>query len=301
MTRKRTRRPEGECVIPPAIPDTALPDLVLNRDLDSETFIRRYVEREGKEEVTHAEKMKTEQALGQKYDAWDVRTTTGRWWVITTPTNLYSQELFPSLDYAISLHVGLTARVMSRSRPGVEPMEAAQLAAAWRKWQQAGGALDEAEEPEDFQAVGMRCRESYIAMVRKLGTPDLVQAGAESPKRSDVPAWADLIANHVARGGSAEYVRAYLKAIAKSGWGLVNWLTHASGATKADAILALDATQHTLATFGTAVFRHLHGIPDRCPICGSYQIGLRGKPDSDGSDAVAGCRACGWMEPTLTP
>ena len=25
----------------------------------------------------------------------------GRWWVITGPTNLYSQELFPSLDYTV--------------------------------------------------------------------------------------------------------------------------------------------------------------------------------------------------------
>jgi len=242
MPRKGTRPVKGECVIPPAIPDTALPDLILKHDLDSEASIRRYVEWQGKEEVTHAERIRTEYALGQKYDAWDVRTTKGRWWVITTPTNLYSQELFPSLDYTISFHVGVTARMMSRSRPGVEPMEAAQLPAAWRKWQQAGEALDEAEEPEDFQAVGMRCRESLIAMVRKLGTPEMVRAGAEPPKRSDVPGWADLIANHVARGGSAKYVRGYMKAVAKSGWDVVNWLTHASGATKADAVLALEAT-----------------------------------------------------------
>src|SRR2546426_1113268 len=236
MRSKRTRPVEGECVIPPAIPDTALPDLVLERDLDSEAAIRSYVEHEGHEQVTHAERIRTEYALGRKYDAWDVRTTKGRWWVITSPTNLYSQELFPSLDYTISFHVGVTARMMSRSRPGVEPMEAALLPAAWRKWQQAGEALDEAEEPEDFQAVGMRCRESLIAMVRKLGRPEMVRAGVEPPKRSDVSACADLIANHVARGDSAKYVRGYMKAGAKSAWGLVNWLTHASGATKADAV-----------------------------------------------------------------
>jgi hypothetical protein len=299
MRRRRTRSVKGECVIPPVIPDTALPDLIVKRDLDAEASIRRYVEWQGKEQVTHAERIRTEYALGQKYDAWDVRTTKGRWWVITTPTNLYSQELFPSLDYTISFHVGVTARVMSRSRPGVEPMEAALLPAAWRKWQQANEALDEAEEPEDFQAVGMRCRESLIAMMHKLGTPEMVRAGDDPPKRSDVPGWADLIANHVARGGSAKYVRGYMKAVAKSGWDVVNWLTHASGATKADAVLALEATQHLLATFGTAVFRHAHGIPDRCPNCGSYQIGLRrSNPDRDDSDAVAGCRACDWMEPT---
>jgi len=129
----------------------------------------------------------------------------------------------------------------------------------------------------------------------------MVQAGGEPPKRSDVPGWADLIANHVARGSSAEYVRCYLKAIAKSGWGLVNWLTHTSGATKADAVLALEATQHSLATFGTAILRHEHGLPDRCPSCGSYQIGLWGKADSDGSDSVPACHACGWRERPTNP
>ncbi len=147
---KRTKRPVGDCTIPPAIPDTALPSLLFKRDMDAETLVRRYVEREGKEEVTHAERVTTEYALGRKLEAWDVRTTKGRWWVITSPTNLYSQELFPSLDYTISFHVGVTARMMSQSRPDVEPMEEALLVAAWRKWQQAGEALDEAEEAENF-------------------------------------------------------------------------------------------------------------------------------------------------------
>lgn len=294
---RKSKKPVGACTIPPAIPDTALPDLILKRDRDGEAAIRRYVERQGKEEVTHAERMTTEYALGRKYDAWDVRTTKGRWWVITSPTNLYSQELFPSLDYTISFHVGVTARLMSRSRPGVEPMEAALLAAAWRRWQQAGEALDEAEEAEDFQSVGMRCRESLIAMVKALATPEMVPPGAVTPKRSDVPAWTDLIANRVAHGSSVEYVRHYLKTISKSGWQLATWVTHASNATRADAILALEATQHALAMFGTAVLRHAHGIPDRCPSCGSYQIGVRGQPDGDGSEAVPTCRSCGWARP----
>jgi hypothetical protein len=297
MSKRRKRRPVGECTIPPAIPDTALPDPVLNRDLEAEAAIRRYVEWQGKEEVNHAEHITTECALGRKYEAWDVRTTKGRWWVIASPTNLYSQELFPSLDYAISFHVGVTARMMSMSRPGVELMEEMLLRAAWRKWQQAAEALDEAEEPEDFQSVGMRCRESFIAMVRKLAKPEMVPVGEEAPKRSDVSGWTELIAQHVAAGSSAEAVRHYLKTTAKSGWQLASWLTHSDNATKADAILTLDATHHALATLATAVIRHSHGIPDRCPTCGSYQIGLRGDPDADGSDSIAACRVCGWVDP----
>ena len=292
---KRTKKPVGDCTIPPAIPDTALPDLLFKRDMDAETLVRRYVEREGKEEVTHAERVTTEYALGRKLEAWDVRTTKGRWWVITSPTNLYSQELFPSLDYTISFHVGVTARMMSQSRPDVEPMEEALLAAAWRKWQQAGEALDEAEEAEDFQSVGMRCRESLIAMVKTLAKAEMVASSEVAPKRADVPAWSERIADHIAYGSSAEYVRHYLKTIAKSGWQLATWVTHASNATRADAILTLEATQHILATFGTAIFRQAHGIPNQCPSCGSYQIGLRRYPDDAEGEAVPGCRACGWV------
>jgi hypothetical protein len=38
-------------------------DLILKRDLDAETAIRRYVEWQGKEEVTHAEHISTKYAL----------------------------------------------------------------------------------------------------------------------------------------------------------------------------------------------------------------------------------------------
>src|SRR5216684_2201245 len=138
---KRTKKPVGDCTIPPAIPDTALPDLLFKRDMDAETLVRRYVECEGKEEVTHAERVTTEYTLGRKLEAWDVRTTKGRWWVITSPTNLYSQELFPSLDYTISFHVGVTARMMAAPDSGVPVAEQLLMSAAWRRWEQAAEAL----------------------------------------------------------------------------------------------------------------------------------------------------------------
>ncbi|MEM5789908.1 MAG: hypothetical protein AAGU11_21535, partial [Syntrophobacteraceae bacterium] len=164
---------------------------------------------------------------------------------------------------------------MSEPDPGVSEIEQTLLASAWRRWEQAAQALNEAEEAEDFQSVGMRCRECFIAMVKAVSRPDIVPSGTIPPKRSDAVSWCELIADHVAFGGSAEYVRKYLKATSKTGWQLVNWLTHASGATRADAILAIELTQHILGTFGTALFRHVQGIPDRCPGCGSYKIGLQ--------------------------
>src|SRR5215467_9949802 len=70
----------------------------LNNRAD-EQRIREYVEWQARDErVEHAEQVKTERLLGRIYDCWDVHTNKGRWWVITSPTNLYSQQHFPSLD-----------------------------------------------------------------------------------------------------------------------------------------------------------------------------------------------------------
>ena len=67
--------------------------------------------------------------------------------------------------------------------------------------------MNEAEEPEDFQSVGMRCRESLIAMVRALGLKQMVPKGSLPPQKSNVVEWCNFIANHVAQGSSAERMR----------------------------------------------------------------------------------------------
>ena len=294
--RARKKKPSDDCTIPWPILAKALPDLVLPRDGQGVQKIVEYVEWQAEgEKVVHAEKVSTETVFGRKHECWDVRTTKTRYWVITEPTNLYTQKLFPSLDYTLSFHIGVMARMMTRHEPGVEVLEQITMQDAWRKWEQAGEALNEAEEPEDFQAVGMRSRECLVAMVRLLALPEMVPEGGAPPRKADVVHWCELIANHVARGSSAKEVRGYLKSTSKSAWELVNWLTHAHGATRADAILAHDATQHVLAIFGTAVFRYRQGIPDRCESCGSYKIALWA--DEPGVPLRPRCQACRWMKP----
>jgi len=297
LKRKSKRHPKRDCTVAPVIPTRELPNLMFKRDSLAKRVVREYVESQAPDEkVAHAERLATEYVLGLKYDGWDVQTDKARYWVIAPMMNLYSQKLFPSLDYAISFHIGLTARIRSEPDPGVERMEQALLPSAWRKWERAVEAMTEAEEAEDFQAVGMRCRESLVAMVNAAARPEMVPTGATAPKKADVVGWCSLIANHVAHGSSASEVRGYLKAVSSSGWALVNWVTHASSATSTDGSLAVELTQHIVSTFGTALFRHLRGIPDRCPTCGSYKIGLRGDPDHAGAEPVPGCRACGWIK-----
>jgi len=139
------------------------------------------------ERVIHLEKVASERVFDRKHDVWDVHTNRRRWWVITEPTNLYSQEHFPSLDYILSFHIGLMARVAAQEQkePKANNAERDRLLVPWRRWEQATEALDKAEEAEDFQAVGMRCRECLIELAQGSADLTMLQPGEESPKRGD--------------------------------------------------------------------------------------------------------------------
>jgi hypothetical protein len=85
---------KGECVIPGAMPAEALSQFVVNEAAADQEAVKSYVELEARgEKVEHLEKVASESVFGQPMDAWDVRTNKARWWVITNPTNLYSQDL----------------------------------------------------------------------------------------------------------------------------------------------------------------------------------------------------------------
>src|SRR6266567_2442928 len=103
-----------DCTIPGPIPHSILNASLIDRAEHEEKAVREYIELEADETVTFLEKVKSERVFGRKLDAWNVHTDQNQWWVITDPTNLYSQKDFPSLDYTITFHVGLAARMASR-------------------------------------------------------------------------------------------------------------------------------------------------------------------------------------------
>jgi hypothetical protein len=174
---------------------------------------------------------------------------------ITNPTNLYSHAHFPSLDFTLSFHVGVTERVYARQAPSVPTEEGRRLASAWRTWRQAAEALDHADEAEEFQAIGVRCRDALLDFIAATSKPEMIPAGQEAPKRGDFLRWVDLVGNAIAPGKSAERVRQYLKTVAEETWQLVGWLTHAQNAAWPDTQLAVDATQNVLAAFGAIAMK----------------------------------------------
>lgn len=303
MPRKRqprkgraTATSDVDCLVPPALPKQELHKLLFRYSEHEAQAIREYVEWQthGDEKVLHVEKVASERVFGREYDVWDVHTDKERWWVVTSPTNLYSQTLMPSLDYTLSFHIGLMARVAAHREPEGSEAEQEFLLVTNRKMVQASEAFDQADEAEEFQAVGMRCRECLLALVRELTGGSDIADGEDLPKAADFSGWNERIVNAVAPGGSAEHVRGYLKSTGERAWRLVNWLTHAANATRSDAELALSATSHVINNYALPVLKRKFEAPERCGRCKSYRITVDWRPDLGPTGLyVPRCEACG--------
>jgi hypothetical protein len=223
-------------------------------------------------EIEHVEKLTSEYVLGHQYDVWDAHTSDGRWWVITNPVNLYSQDQIKSMDIALSFHIGLMSRMIA-SQPPQSAREDAWVLEVVRRLDVAGESLDRAREVEDFQAVGMRLRETLLTLAAKLaGLGYQTVVGAADLQKGNFKAWASVCAESVAAGNSAQYLRALLKSLSEKTWNYVAWLTHARTAGRPDAQIALSAVTQTIEAFIVAVNRHQLGTPERCPVCASYRL-----------------------------
>jgi len=298
----RPKKPKSQCVVPtkPGKMER-LRETVMDRSEREEKDILEYVVwqlSKGAERpaaVKHLEKVKSESIFHRQFDVWDVHTTAGRWWVVTNPTNLYPQEEMPSLDYVLSFHIGLMQRVAARHARTNKSPNAARFAAAWRRWEQAAEGVDKACEAEDFQAIGMKCRECLLALVRSAQPHITLPGGADKPKAADFIKWAELMAAWAAPGSSSEYIRGYLRELATPTWQLVNWLTHATHASVHDAEFCVHATNHLLGSLSDAVIRKESARPERCPKCSSYQLQSFYDPDLDVEPPYVNvCLACGW-------
>ena len=267
----------------------------VDRDPHSENDISNYVNTQAPDEtVLHVEKIKQETVIGDIYNIWDVTTDKDRWWVITNPTNLYSQKLFPSMDYVISFHVGLMMRVRSLSG-GVDSDEPHPFDEVLRREEQAEERHDRAVEPEDYQAVGMQLRECLISLVGAMRRRVPIPKEKDAPQAANFTSWSEILLDEICGGSANQELRRYVKIAAKETWQLVNWLTHDRNADRVASSVAIRACTNIVGHFGELLQRWRTGETDVCPVCKSRQI--RTHYDNEiapDGDYYASCGVCEW-------
>ena len=253
---------------------------------------------ESGEQITLVQKVGRRRVAGRSHDLYDVWMSSGqRWWVITDMTNLYSQQDFKSLDQVFTYHVGLNIVLQEQFRVEPDKEEAEQVGKPWRRYAGAVDAMVAAEEAEDFQAVGIRCREVLLALVREYMDADWVQVQEdERPQKANAKAWFGIFANSLTANSKP---RAYLKALADNTWDLTVWLQHYVNASELDAEVVLGATQGLLRSFTLLRLRHEQPEVERCPNCDSYQVveessELVEREGHFGTMLHDECVICGW-------
>lgn len=289
---------ESACVVHDhPVPPGELGRYSVDRDPHSELDIANYVEGQARDEsVQHVERIKREVVLGDVYDIWDVTTDKDRWWVITNLTNLYSQKYLPSLDYTLSFHIGLMARM--RSRQGrIDPEEPTPFDEVIRRADQAEARHDAAVEVEDFQAVGMLLRESLISLIQALRRRVPMTEKIEVPKDADFVGWSELLMNQLCPGGSNKELRQHLKNTAKESWQLVNWLTHTRSATRTASSIAKHSCQMTIGHYIQILEGGRSERIGKCPVCKSSDIRTHFDIDTppDG-EYYSSCGVCEWTD-----
>jgi hypothetical protein len=249
--------------------------------------------------VEFLQKVYAETILNHQHIVWDVHTNVDRWWVITNPTNLYSQKQFPNMDLAVTFHVGLCLRVPRSQRAKLSELPVEPLTECFRHMSEASDALASAHEVSDFQTVGVRCREALLAFTSaaQIVMPWAREA-ADKPKQADFKAWVEHVCLTSLSGHTHEHRRHLFKTLLDEAWRFANWLTHAKGSTWYDAEAATSTVEHALGLAASLVIRHVRAVPESCPACGSNRL----SPQRGFHSSAPGlewerprCEKCGWL------
>lgn len=265
--------------------------------------ISSYVQSEANRKVTFAQRMHIENILGHRHEVWDVHCGKQRWWVLTGPMNLYSQDMFPNMDLVVTFHVGLCLRMPQSEKAKLSDLPVEPFAECIRLITESTDALAQAEEVSDYQAIGVRCREALLALVAAAQVVMPWASAGAQPKKADLKAWADHMCIVALGGQSHKDRRKLMKTLLTSTWDFDCWLAHTKSSSWHDAEIACSTTENAISLWVSIIIRHIRDVPEACPDCGSRRLSAQRANPPDEPEVQFErpvCQKCGWTgEPTL--
>ena len=246
--------------------------------------------------IKFLQKVYSENIIGHRHDVWDVHASDGRWWVITNPTNLYSQDQFPNMDYAVTFHMGLCLRIPRTEEQKQSDFNIKPFAETLNQISRLSDALRQAQNLDDYQSIGVRCRESLLSFVG--AAQDIAEwITQDAPKRADFRAWTDILCNEILGGRDQKERRHLLKTLLVESWTYSNWLTHAKSSSWHDAEMAQTTVESAIGMGVSTIMRHILMVPDACPKCSSPNLFPETGVRTDMTNVLwerPVCENCGW-------
>lgn len=235
--------------------------------------------------------------LGVEVCVWNVKTDTdGDWWVVegdTVPMNLYPQSAYYlGADEVYSFHMGLMQR-MSASHNKYDPdafVRGVTLGAEiapqlLRKLKSVALLIDTAKEIEDFQSVGVHCREILIELGNHIYEPTMAGAD-EQPQASNFKRKSERFIQFYLTGSENADYRSIIKKLTESTWEYTNKITHSSSATYYEASTCVMLCISLVGVYENIIQKVYDPISQyKCSVCKSKKLIIDGD-DSDENGVV---------------
>lgn len=282
------------------------------KQMGKRTFedVKNYVEwqSQGKCTVLSAKTEQHYDDLGVDVYVWNVKTDTdGDWWVVegdTVPMNLYSQSAYYfGADEVYSFHMGLMQR-MSAAQDEYNPedfvngvtLDAEIAPQLFRKLKSVAALIDTAKEIEDFQAIGVQCRETLIELGNHIYNPMMAGSG-EQPQASNFKRKSELFIQFYLKGSENSDYRNIIKKLTEATWDYANKITHSRSATYYEVSTCVTLCISLVGVYENILQKVFDPLSQyHCSICQSKKLSIVGD-DSDEDGIVQKlylhCEECG--------
>lgn len=272
--------------------------------------VKKYVEwqSQGKCNVLSAKPEQHFNDLGVDVCVWNVKTDTdGAWWVVEgdgVPMNLYPQSAYYfGTDEVYSFHMGLMQR-MSVAQDEYHPEDfvngvtlGAEIAPQlFRKLKSVTALIDTAKEIEDFQAIGVQCRETLIELGNYIYEP-MMAGTEEQPQASNFKRKTELFTQFYLKGSENSDYRGIIKKLTEATWDYANKITHSRSATYYEASTCVTLCIALVGVYENILQKVFDPLSQyHCSVCKSKKLSIDGD-DSDKDGMVEKlylyCEECG--------
>ena len=237
--------------------------------------------------------------LGVDVNVWNVKTSKGAYWVVegeTAPMNLYTQDgHYFSADEAYSFHMGITQRLTKRHQDNFKhiideiPLDIERLKSINRKLRMASEKLSIDLEPEEFQAIGLMCRESLVELSKELCKRNKKLIESKGFKTSDFKNVSNEFIDLYIPGSNNTELRNYSRKLVDIAWSYSSSIVHSPNKTYPDVKIALLFTSSVVSLLENLFFKYIGFDNEQvCPKCGSKKIEII----EINNKIIAICKSC---------